>query len=211
VTVVIAPLVGYLIGSVPTALWLGKLWGVDLRRGGTGNPGANNARRLGGNTLALLVLIVEITKGLLAVVVGFMIAGQAGGLAAGLGAVTGNVFNVWLGFKGGKGLGISGGVILGLWPAAFPIVVVVIALASALTRSTGMGSLITIGVFLILALIWDRFGLESPWGLDEPRLRVILAVGLGLLVGPKHWKDARRRISSLSPGRSTSPESPGRS
>jgi glycerol-3-phosphate acyltransferase PlsY len=211
VTVVIAPLVGYLIGSVPTALWLGKLWGVDLRQGGTGNPGANNARRLGGNTLALLVLIVEITKGLLAVVIGLMIAGQAGGLAAGLGAVTGNVFNVWLGFKGGKGLGISGGVILGLWPAAFPIVVVVIALASALTRSTGMGSLITIGVFLILALIWDRFGLESPWGLDEPRLRVILAVGLGLLVGPKHWKDARRRISSLSPGRSTSPESPGRS
>jgi glycerol-3-phosphate acyltransferase PlsY len=211
VTVVIAPLVGYLIGSVPTALWLGKLWGVDLRRGGTGNPGANNARRLGGNTLALLVLIVEITKGLLAVVIGLMIAGQAGGLAAGLGAVTGNVFNVWLGFKGGKGLGISGGVILGLWPAAFPIVVLVIALASALTRSTGMGSLITIGVFLILALIWDRFGLESPWGLDEPRLRVILAVGLGLLVGPKHWKDARRRISSLSPGRSTSPESPGRS
>jgi glycerol-3-phosphate acyltransferase PlsY len=125
--------------------------------------------------------------------------------------VTGNVFNVWLGFKGGKGLGISGGVILGLWPAAFPIVVLVIALASALTRSTGMGSLITIGVFLILALIWDRFGLESPWGLDEPRLRVILAVGLGLLVGPKHWKDARGRISSLSPGRSTSPESPGRS
>jgi glycerol-3-phosphate acyltransferase PlsY len=211
VTVVIAALVGYLIGSVPTALWLGKLWGVDLRQGGTGNPGANNARRLGGNTLALLVLIVEITKGLLAVVIGLMIAGQAGGLAAGLGAVTGNVFNVWLGFKGGKGLGISGGVILGLWPAAFPIVVVVIALASALTRSTGMGSLITIGVFLILALIWDRFGLESPWGLDEPRLRVILAVGLGLLVGPKHWKDARGRISSLSPGRSTSPESPGRS
>jgi glycerol-3-phosphate acyltransferase PlsY len=210
-TVVLAAAAGYLIGSVPTALWLARLWGVDLRRGGTGNPGANNARRLGGNTLALLVLIVEITKGLLAVVVGFMIAGQAGGLAAGLGAVTGNVFNVWLGFKGGKGLGISGGVILGLWPAAFPIVVVVIALASALTRSTGMGSLITIGVFLILALIWDRFGLESPWGLDEPRLRVILAVGLGLLVGPKHWKDARRRISSLSPGRSTSPESPGRS
>jgi glycerol-3-phosphate acyltransferase PlsY len=211
VTVVIAALVGYLIGSVPTALWLGKLWGVDLRQGGTGNPGANNARRLGGNTLALLVLIVEITKGLLAVVIGLMIAGQAGGLAAGLGAVTGNVFNVWLGFKGGKGLGISGGVILGLWPAAFPIVVLVIALASALTRSTGAGSIITIGVFLVLALIWDRFGLESPWGLEEPRLRVILAVGLGLLVGPKHWKDARGRISSLSPGRSTSPESPGRS
>jgi glycerol-3-phosphate acyltransferase PlsY len=146
-TVVLAAAAGYLIGSVPTALWLARLWGVDLRRGGTGNPGANNARRLGGNTLALLVLIVEITKGVLAVVIGFEIADQVGGLAAGLGAVTGNVFNVWLGFKGGKGLGISGGVILGLWPAAFPIVVLVIALASALTRSTGMGSLITVGAF----------------------------------------------------------------
>jgi glycerol-3-phosphate acyltransferase PlsY len=209
--VVFAAAVGYLIGSVPTAIWLGRLWGVDLRQGGTGNPGANNARRLGGNTLAMLVLIVEITKGLLAVVVGLVIADQAGGLAAGLGAVAGNVFNVWLGFKGGKGLGISGGVILGLWPAAFPIVVVVLVIASALTRSSGMGSLITIGVFLVLALVWDRFGVESPWGLDEPWLRVTLAVGLGLLVGPKHWKDAQRRFSALSPGRSSSPESPGRS
>jgi glycerol-3-phosphate acyltransferase PlsY len=207
-TVVLAAAAGYLIGSVPTALWLARLWGVDLRRGGTGNPGANNARRLGGNTLALLVLIVEITKGVLAVVIGFEIADQVGGLAAGLGAVTGNVFNVWLGFKGGKGLGISGGVILGLWPAAFPIVVLVIALASALTRSTGMGSLITVGAFLVLALTWDRFGLENPWGLDEPGLRVMLAVGLGLLVGPKHWKDAQRRLSAPSRGRSTSPGSP---
>jgi glycerol-3-phosphate acyltransferase PlsY len=208
-TVLAAAAIGYLIGSLPTAIWLGKLWGVDLRRDGTGNPGANNARRLGGYTLALLVLIVEITKGLLAVVVGLVIADQAGGLAAGLSAVAGNVFNVWLGFHGGKGLGISGGVILGLWPAAFPIVVLVLVLASALTRSTGLGSLITVGVFLALALVWDRFGIESPWGLNEPWLRVLLAVGLGLLVGPKHWKDARRRFSALSLRRSTSPGSPG--
>jgi glycerol-3-phosphate acyltransferase PlsY len=198
--VAVAAAVGYLIGSLPTAIWLGKLWGVDLRTGGTGNPGANNARRLGGYTLALLVLIVEITKGLLAVVMGLVIADQAGGLAAGLGAVAGNVFNVWLGFKGGKGLGISGGVILGLWPAAFPIVVLVLIVASALTRSTGMGSLITIAALLTLALAWERFGVESPWGLDEQWLRVALAVGLGSLVGPKHWKDARRRFSALSPG-----------
>jgi glycerol-3-phosphate acyltransferase PlsY len=210
-TVVFAAAAGYLIGSAPTAIWLARLWGIDLRKGGTGNPGANNARRLGGNTLALLVLIVEITKGLLAVVVGLVVADQAGGLAAGLSAVAGNVFNVWLGFKGGKGLGISGGVILGLWPGAFPIVVLTIALASAVTRSTGMGSLITIGVFLVLALVWDRFGVESPWGLDEQWLRVLLAIGLALLVGPKHWMDAQRRFSALSPRRSSSPESPGRS
>jgi glycerol-3-phosphate acyltransferase PlsY len=199
-TIGAAAVAGYLIGSLPTAVWLGKLWGVDLRRDGSGNPGANNARRLGGYTLALLVLIVEIGKGLLAVVVGLMIGDEAGGLAAGLAAVAGNVFNLWLGFQGGKGLGISGGVILGLWPAAFPIVVIVIAVASALTRSTGAGSLVTVTVLLVLALVWDRFGVDTRWGLDDSSLLVLLMIGLGMIVGPRHWQDARRRFSAPSPG-----------
>ena len=118
--IVAAALAGYLIGSVPTAVWLGRLWGVDLLREGSGNPGTNNARRLGGYTLAVLVLIVEIGKGLAAVVVGLVIGGEAAALAAGVSAVAGNVCNVWLRFKGGKGLGICGGVILGLWPALSP-------------------------------------------------------------------------------------------
>jgi glycerol-3-phosphate acyltransferase PlsY len=183
-----AAVAGYLIGSLPTAIWLGRLWGVDLRRDGSGNPGANNARRLGGYTLALLVLIVEIGKGLLAVVVGLMIGDEAGGLAAGLG------------LQGGKGLGISGGVILGLWPAAFPIVVIVIAVASALTKSTGAGSLVSVAVLLILALVWDRFAIDARWGLDDSSLLVLLMIGLGMIVGPRHWQDARRRFSAPSPG-----------
>lgn len=195
-TVLVAAGAGYLIGSVPTAVWLGRLWGVDLRRDGTGNPGANNARSLGGYTLALLVLVVEIAKGLLAVVVGLGIADEPGALAAGLAAVAGNVFNVWFGFQGGKGLGISGGVILGLWPAAFPIVVLVIATASALTRSTGMGSLITVAVILVLALVWEGLGIDSSWGIDETGLLVVLVFGLGLIVGPRHWRDARTRLST---------------
>ena len=76
-----AALAGYAVGSVPTAVWLGRLWGVDLLGDGSGNPGANNARRLGGHTLAVLVLIIEITKGLVAVLVGLAIGGQAAGLA----------------------------------------------------------------------------------------------------------------------------------
>jgi glycerol-3-phosphate acyltransferase PlsY len=199
-TIGAAAVAGYLIGSIPTAVWLGKLWGVDLRRDGSGNPGANNARRLGGYTLALLVLILEIGKGLLAVVVGLMIGNEAGGLAAGLAAVAGNVFNVWLGFQGGKGLGISGGVILGLWPAAFPIVVIVLVVSSALTRSTGAGSLVTAVVMLVLALVWDRFGIDARWGLDDSSLLVLLMIGLGMIVGPRHWRDARRRFSEPSPG-----------
>jgi glycerol-3-phosphate acyltransferase PlsY len=127
-------------------------------------------------------------------------AGKAGGLAAGLAAVAGNVLNPWLGFKGGKGLGISGGVILGLWPAAFPVVVITIAVASALTRSTGAGSLITVVVIIGLAMVWDRFGIEAAWGLDEASLRIALIAGIGVLIGPRHWRDARRRFSAPSPG-----------
>jgi len=198
-TVAAAALAGYFIGSVPTAVWLGRLWGVDLLRDGSGNPGANNARRLGGYTLAVLVLIIEIGKGLAAVVVGLVIGGETAALAAGVGAVAGNVYNVWHRFKGGKGLGISGGVILGLWPAVFPFLVVTLAVASALTRSTGIGSLVTLVALLVGAIVWESSGLDNPWGLADPALLVVMVISLGLIIAPRHWRDARGRLSQPVP------------
>jgi acyl phosphate:glycerol-3-phosphate acyltransferase len=195
-TILLAALAGYAIGSVPTAVWLGRLWGVELLRDGSGNPGANNARRLGGHTLALLVLIIEVAKGLTAVVVGLAIGGEAAGLAAGLGAVAGNVYNVWHSFKGGKGLGISGGVVLGLWPAAFPFVVLTLVFACVLTRSTGIGTLVTLGAVLVGAFAWESTGLDNPWGLADPVLLVVLVIGVGLIIGPRHWRDASNRLRS---------------
>ena len=202
-TILLAALAGYAIGSMPTAVWLGRLWGVELLRDGSGNPGANNARRLGGHTLALLILIIEVAKGLTAVVVGLAIGGEtatmggeAAGLAAGLGAVAGNVYNVWHGFKGGKGLGISGGVVLGLWPAAFPFVVLTLVFACVLTRSTGIGTLVTLGGVLVGALAWESTGLDNHWGLADPVLLVVLVIGVGLIIGPRHWQDARNRLRS---------------
>jgi glycerol-3-phosphate acyltransferase PlsY len=196
VVIGLGALAGYMIGSVPTAQWLGRLWGVDLRKGGTGNPGANNARRLGGLPLALLVLIIEMSKGLGAVVAGFAIADEAGGVVAGLGAVIGNIYNLWYRFQGGKGLGITGGVLIGLWPAAFPIVVVVIVLATSLSRSTGIGSLVTLGFLLIAAVAWEVTGLENPWGVGDYGLLPPLALGLSPIIAPRHWRDARARLRS---------------
>jgi len=191
-----AALIGYLIGSIPSAVWLGLSWGVDLRRGGSGNPGANNARRLGGNGLALLVLVVEMGKGAAAVSIGLVLADETGAVVAGLGAVAGNVYNLWYRFRGGKGLAITGGVLLALWPAVFPLVVVTIALASALTRSTGIGTLVTQGFLIVAALAWEGVGLANPWGVSDPSLLLPLVVGLCLMVSPRHWRDARRRLSS---------------
>lgn len=193
---VAAALAGYAIGSLPTAIWLGRLWGVDLRAGGTGNPGANNARRLGGNGLAILVLVVEVTKGLLAVVLGNAIGGDVAAVAAGLGAVVGNMYNVWLGFEGGKGLSIAGGVLLGIWPVVFPFAVVLLVATSALTRSSGRGALLSLLVLVLTAALWERFGISSGWGVEDPDLLLVGVGGISVVLVPKHWHDARHPLRS---------------
>jgi glycerol-3-phosphate acyltransferase PlsY len=132
----LAALIGYVIGSMPTAGLLGRLWGVDLLGEGSGNPGTANALRTSGARLAATVLVVEAAKGYAAVLAGSSIAGETGAMAAGLGAVAGNVYNVWYHFGGGKGLGISLGVLAAAWPAALVPVLVVLVGAVLISRSS---------------------------------------------------------------------------
>lgn len=180
---------GYLIGSLPTAQWLGIAWGVDLRRDGSGNPGANNARRLAGLGLAGLVLTVEMAKGAGAALAGLSLAGDLGALAAAVGAVAGNVYNVWYRLDGGKGLGITAGVIVALWPVALVICVAVIALAAAITRSSGLATLITMITLNVLGVIWWLLDLRNAWGLDEKGMLALFAASVSLLIWRKHWSD----------------------
>lgn len=197
---IVAFVTGYLIGSIPTAVWLGGRWGVDLRDGGSGNPGAANARRLGGFRLAVLVLTVEVVKGVTAVAAGSAIGDEAGAVGAGLGAIAGNVYNVWLGFRGGKGLGISAGVLLGIWPVMLPIAALLLVLTSALTRSTGTGTLVGLGILVIGAIVWGQRGGPEAWGVvDDPRLLLLTAVGITLILVRKHWHDARHPVRSPVP------------
>ena len=191
---VLASVFGYLIGSIPTAVWLARARGVDLRAGGTGNPGANNARRLGGLGLAVPILAVEVTKGWAAVALGFSVVGEQGAAAAAIAAVAGNVYNVWLGFHGGKGLAITAGVLLGMWPLMLPIALAVLILTSAATRSTGKGTLTTLALLILGGLVWERVGLESGWGVDDPALLILAAAGISLIMTRKHWLDARRSV-----------------
>lgn len=184
-----AALIGYLIGSVPTAQTLGQFWGVDLRRDGSGNPGANNARRLGGLGLAGLVLAVEAAKGVGAVLIGQAVGGDIGAVAAGVGAVAGNVFNPWYRFQGGKGLGIAAGVLSTAWPAAVAICIGVIILAVVVTRSSGLSTLTTIAALNLLGLGWWMFDWPNAWGVGRSELLIILAIGITVLIWRKHWAD----------------------
>jgi glycerol-3-phosphate acyltransferase PlsY len=199
VTILAAVLLGYLVGSLPTANGLARLWGVDLRTGGSRNPGANNARRLGGVTLFLVVLAVEVVKGIVAVIIGGSLAGDLGAVAAGLGAVTGNVYNVWYSFQGGKGLAITLGVLLAVWPTVVPFVLVILALAAALTRSSGIGTLITLICLLIAAATWETLGLGTAWGVEDLTLLLLVGLGVALALCQPHFKDARARLRAPAP------------
>jgi glycerol-3-phosphate acyltransferase PlsY len=206
VRVLVAALLGYGIGSLPTANGLARLWGVNLRMSGSGNPGANNARRLGGLTLFLLVLLVEVAKGMAAVVVGLSMAGDLGAVIAGLGAVSGNVYNFWYSFHGGKGLGITLGVLLAAWPTVTPGALVILGIASAVTRSSGVGTLITLVCLVVATLTWERIGLGTAWGVEDLTTLLVLGLGIPLLLMRRHWADARARLRA--PAR-LGPRAPG--
>ena len=182
--IVFAALIGYLIGSIPTAGWIGRAAGIDLRAGGSQNPGANNARRLGGARLAAAILIVEIGKGFGAVVAGVAIAGTHGGVAAGVGALAGNVYNIWYRFEGGQGLGISAGILMAAWPLYFPIALGVIAVVTYVTRRTAKAALAAMVVLAVGAVISFTAGYPSGWGLGDPEVAA-LAIGMVVLITPK--------------------------
>ena len=185
-----AAVAGLLIGSLPTADLLARAWGVDLRNAGTGNPGTRNALELGGRSLAVTVLLVEVAKGASALVLGRMLASDPGGAMAGLLATAGNVYNPWFRFRGGKGLGISAGVILAAWPGMLVALLAVMIGAIVTFRRSGPASLVTFGVYLLGAVAGLFVTLTGGWGMTESWWLFLLALVSVALMTPKHLQDA---------------------
>ena len=116
----VAFIIGYLLGSIPFGLILTRLAGTpDLRSIGSGNIGATNVLRTGRKGLAAATLICDMLKGTVAVIIAGYFGGPDAAMLAALGAFLGHLFPVWLKFKGGKGVAVYIGVLIGLfWPAA---------------------------------------------------------------------------------------------
>lgn len=120
-----AALTSYLLGSIPSGFIMGKIRGVDLRKEGSGNIGATNALRVLGKKWGYIVFAADIIKGWAGVMSAFLVAIVLGlpeqqiiffGILGACFSVVGHIFPVWLGFKGGKGIATSGGVMLALFP-----------------------------------------------------------------------------------------------
>jgi acyl phosphate:glycerol-3-phosphate acyltransferase len=149
----VALILGYLLGSIPFGLILTKLAGTqDLRSIGSGNIGATNVLRTGRKGLAAVTLICDALKGTVAVVISGYFGGPNAAMLAALGAFLGHLFPVWLKFKGGKGVAVYIGVLIGLfWPAA--VVFCVMWLATAFTsRYSSLSALIA--SFITPIFLW---------------------------------------------------------
>jgi len=135
--------VAYLIGSVPFGLILTRFAGAgDVRQIGSGNIGATNVLRTGRKGLALATLALDVLKGALPAWLAYRYLGPDMAVVAGLGAVLGHCFPVWLKFRGGKGVATAAGVVLALTPAAAAIAVGVFVLTVLATRYVSLGSML---------------------------------------------------------------------
>jgi len=134
---------GYLIGSIPFALVLARYRGLDLRKVGSGNLGAANVLRASGAAAGVIVALLDITKGALSVILAEQLSeGSAVPAVAGLAAIVGHIYPIWLRFRGGKGVATAFGVFAVLTPvAAAPAFAAFIA-SVWITRYISLGSVI---------------------------------------------------------------------
>ena len=176
-------LMGYLMGSIPFGLLLTRAAGLgDIRNVGSGNIGATNVLRTGRKGLAAATLLLDALKGVVAVVIAEQV-GQLPAVGAAAGAVLGHMFPVWLGFKGGKGVATTLGIMWGLsWPVG-AIACAAWLLFAAVFRYSSLAALLSVVIAAIAA-----------WFLTDPRAAMLLAL-LVPLVWVRHHENIARLLN----------------
>jgi acyl phosphate:glycerol-3-phosphate acyltransferase len=150
---VLAAMLGYLLGSVPFAFLLARRRGVDLRRVGSGNVGAANVFRLTGMTDAVIAACLDGAKGALAVLLAYRLTMEpTAPVVAALAAVIGHIYPVWLRFHGGKGVATTAGAFAVLAPSAVLIAAGVFVVCVWITRYVSVGSMVA-AVTLAIATV----------------------------------------------------------
>lgn len=184
---------GYVSGSLPFGLWLGRLFrGLDVRTLGSGNLGATNVYRTLGPGLGVATLVLDALKGALPV---WLVPGTLLGMtypggpewcrvAVGAAAVIGHMWTFLARFRGGKGVATTAGVLLALAPLAFAAFLGVFVLAVAITRYVSVGSVLGAVAFAVTLAVRNTAGWRSP--------TVWLGVVLAALVVVRHRENLRR-------------------
>ncbi len=190
-----AGVAAYFLGAIPSAVWYGKLaYGIDVREHGSGNPGATNTFRVLGKRAGTVVLLADITKGLLATLLAVALLHRGvissdqlvlSKLILGVIAVLGHIFSVFLRFRGGKGVATLFGMMLGIqWPVAL-ISLFIFLLTLLTSKYVSLGSMLAALSFPLLLILVPRFRTGEP-------ILVIFAFFLAIVVIWAHHKNIRR-------------------
>ena len=154
---ILAAVIGYLLGNIPSGVLIARIYGIgDIRKHGSGNTGTTNVLRTLGWLPSVLTLVGDCLKGYIACLIGKALGGDPGMLIAGIGAILGHDFPVFMGFKGGKGIATSLGLIIAINPWLALALLAVQIIAVALTRYMSIASLITTVAFPVLVCFTER-------------------------------------------------------
>lgn len=178
----------YLIGSIPFSYLISRLKGVDIRTKGSGNVGATNVFRTLGPGVAAAALTGDLLKGVLAAWIGAAAGGGWLVAACAVAAVAGHCFPVFLGFRGGKGVATSAGVILYLFPIQLLILLAVFVVLVLLLRWVSLASVTAAVMFPILILFSEK-----------PLHLIILSLLMAVMVVYRHRENIERLRNGTEP------------
>ncbi|MEI6175386.1 MAG: glycerol-3-phosphate 1-O-acyltransferase PlsY [Verrucomicrobiota bacterium] len=179
----LCPLLAFLLGSIPFGLLIAKARGIDIRQHGSGNIGATNVLRVMGKKYGIPCLLLDILKGFVPTLLAISLirfAGQPSGIAiqyllpfaktdnpqflaqsiqviTGLCAILGHNYSPWVGFKGGKGIATTAGVVTALMPAAILILVLIWLILFKITRYVSVASIVAVALVPIITHLGARF------------------------------------------------------
>ncbi len=195
IKILLVIIIGYLLGSLNTSIIVGKIYGTDIRKHGSGNAGMTNTLRTLGKTAAVLVIFGDILKGVLSYIIGNVIINSIpasitlsisgiGGMVGGIAAIAGHNWPVYFGFKGGKGILTSFSVVMMMdWKLGL-ILLGVFVIIVAITRYVSLGSIIACVAFPIGAAIKGN----SP-------IFIIFAAILSILAIARHNGNIKRLLN----------------
>lgn len=184
----------YLLGSIPTAVWVGRAWyNIDVREHGSKNAGATNTFRVLGKKPGVFVLVIDILKGAIAVLIPFFVIDLFPALSldadlvqivAAVFAVIGHIFPIFVGFRGGKGVATSLGIIFGIQPLSALICLGIFLIVFIASKYVSLGAITAAFVFPITVF------LHQP---DSTEMQ-IFSILLGLAVIVAHKKNIGRLL-----------------
>lgn len=223
----LCPLLAFLLGSIPFGLFIAKAKGIDIRQHGSGNIGATNVFRVIGKKYGLCCLFLDLLKGFVPVVIavnlvqiegrglpvplpfldaftlklnaGEQLKGQLVHVITALAAVLGHNYSPWIGFKGGKGIATSAGVLIGLMPAGVLLLVIIFIITLVATRYVAVASIVGAASLPVLTHLGARFHKNtegiSLWEAGEWNKPLFsLSLLIGVMAIWKHRTNIRRLI-----------------